>query len=163
VNLFDAGEFMKQLKTFTLIFVAVLFLIGMVRFFSEDKINAKKSTRLLLRDFKSRDDTSVYVSRYENGDLRNKIDLRGSTSFLKAFSGILARYVSSSKALENNKCTYLDYVRVELSNKNTKCTIDFPVEGRPYEVAVFKFTNRPDGGIFALTRRGRDKIKLLLE
>ena len=154
---------MKQLRTFMSIFITVLFLLVMVRFFSENRINAKISMRLLLTDFTSGDDTKVHALRYKNGDLVKKIDLRGSTSFLKGFSGILTRYVSSSKCLENNKGTYLDYVRIELSNKDTSCTIDFPTEERPYEVAVFKFTSRPDGGIFSLTKKGRDKIKFLLE
>lgn len=154
---------MKKLRIFLSVFLGLLILVGVVRYLSEEKINAKKSMKLILEDFKIADSTKIDVFYYRDGELVKQIDLEeDSISFLRLFHKIMTTYVYSSDFLEDSKPIYSSYDRVKLANKDVTCQIDFPIDESPYEVAVIEYVNQSGGGIFHLSKNGSEKIKFLL-
>jgi hypothetical protein len=154
---------MKRTRTFSLIFLGMLVLTSVLHIFSADKVNARKSVRLLFRPFLADNDARLVMLRVVANEVRERREIEDGKRALEIFCRILYGHVTKKAELTELKDKGSDYVRLEIRNKELTCTVDLPADDSGYEFVLVRNTLGEKSCAFYLNGKGRQKIGSLFE
>ena len=161
--LIESVKGMKKFRTFALIFLAFLIYSVVLHFLATDRVNARKSIKLLLRPLLTDSSTEVTVEYYKGGKLYERKDIQDNQGSVRLLSKYLSKYVIEGSKIDKLPCNKSNLIRVKLEGSESKCILDFPTTEHACRICIFKDVIYGHARKYKLTKRGGREICLILE